>query len=115
MIQKMLKMKSKKGFTLIELIVVIAILGILALIAIPRLGGFTTNAQAAANKASANVVLRAWQAFEATHGGDDPDVGELNALVDSNEITITAITQITKVTETDGYLESLTFNGATAP
>lgn len=41
--------KSKKGFTLIELIVVIAILGILAAIAIPRFAGFTSKAKVAAD------------------------------------------------------------------
>jgi prepilin-type N-terminal cleavage/methylation domain-containing protein len=39
------RLKNKKGFTLIELIVVIAILGILALIAIPRFAGFTERAR----------------------------------------------------------------------
>ena len=39
------RLKNKKGFTLIELIVVIAILGILALIAIPRFAGFTDRAK----------------------------------------------------------------------
>lgn len=37
--------KSKKGFTLIELIVVIAILGILAAILIPQFSGFTDRAK----------------------------------------------------------------------
>lgn len=117
MVQKMLKMKNKKGFTLIELIVVIAILGILALIAIPRLGGFTTNAQAAADKASANVVLRAWQAYEAAHDGNDPpDATALSNLVDSNDIAIDAtVFGAITTTENGDYTETLTFNGVTAP
>ena len=45
--------KSKKGFTLIELVVVIAILGILAAILIPVIGGFIERANTAANQANA--------------------------------------------------------------
>lgn len=48
-----MKKKSKKGFTLIELVVVIAILGILAAILIPVISGFITRANKAANEANA--------------------------------------------------------------
>jgi type IV pilus assembly protein PilA len=44
MLQRAKKMKNRKGFTLIELIVVIVIIGILAAILIPRLTGFTDRA-----------------------------------------------------------------------
>lgn len=55
----MKRLKNKKGFTLIELIVVISILGILTLIAIPRLTGFQEKAKLSADKATYDTMNRA--------------------------------------------------------
>ena len=51
--QKLLAKQSKKGFTLVELVVVIAILAILAAIAIPAVVGIIDNAQTSAKNSNA--------------------------------------------------------------
>ena len=56
--------KSKKGFTLIELIIVIAILGIIALIAVPNLSGLLQRSKVNTDKRSAEAIgraIRIWQ------------------------------------------------------
>ncbi|SNR86428.1 prepilin-type N-terminal cleavage/methylation domain-containing protein [Anaerovirgula multivorans] len=59
------KVRNKKGFTLIELIVVIAILGILAGIAVPRFQNVTANANSKANLAEHKIAVSAVQLFRA--------------------------------------------------
>lgn len=63
--QKMLAKKSKKGFTLVELVVVIAILGILAAIAIPAVIGIINSAQASQRKSDAASIDTACNDFYA--------------------------------------------------
>lgn len=54
-------MKSKKGFTLVELMIVIVIMGILVAVAIPVFGLVTKNAEKKACGANREIVLKAVQ------------------------------------------------------
>ncbi|GEM_PF-962505 len=75
------KSRDNKGFSLIELIVVIAILAILALILVPRFGGFTKDAKAAADNATAKTIETAVIALitngKLKYSGDGSDNGTI--------------------------------------
>lgn len=53
---KLIKKNSKRGFTLVELVIVIAILAVLALILVPAISKYVGNAELAKNQASARIV-----------------------------------------------------------
>jgi len=81
-------MKSKKGFTLIELIVVLAILGVILSIAIPRYTGLQDSAELKADESTAALIVRSARLMEANEGLDSGGViGEMEATDDQVNVT----------------------------
>jgi type IV pilus assembly protein PilA len=63
-----IEMRSRKGFTLIELMVVILIVGILAAVAIPIMRGRIDSAKWSEGNASAGAIRSAMRAYIAEKG-----------------------------------------------
>ena len=64
---------SKKGFTLVEIMIVVAIIGLLAAIAVPNFMRARAAAQAAAGEASRKQVESAVQVWAIDAGKNDTD------------------------------------------
>jgi prepilin-type N-terminal cleavage/methylation domain-containing protein len=70
------RLKSEKGFSLIELMVVVAIIGILAALAVPRFQAF----QARSKAAEATTSLGLAYTLQIAYHGDNDTYGSLGAI-----------------------------------
>ena len=92
MFEKIRKMKNKKGFTLVELIVVLVILAILAALLVPALTGYIDRARKEAIVAETRSVVMATQTVVAEkYGAKAGDV----PIADADKTTIKNLAEVT--------------------
>ena len=67
------KLQSKKGFTLMEMLIVVAIIAVLVAIAIPVFNGALTKSKEAADVANVRATYAEWQTAMLTEAPADKD------------------------------------------
>lgn len=105
MFEKIRKMKNKKGFTLVELIVVLVILAILAALLVPALTGYIDRARKEAIVAETRSCVMAAQTIAAEkYGANAADV--------ANADMMAAVDDIKELAEVDGDVSAITMKKA---
>ena len=70
---------SRRGFSLIELVIVVVIIGIVAAIAIPRLSRGSAGAAESALAADLSALRNAIEMYSTEHDGNWPDANQIEA------------------------------------
>ncbi|WP_114638047.1 prepilin-type N-terminal cleavage/methylation domain-containing protein [Desulfolucanica intricata] len=77
------KLKDRKGFTLVELMMVVAVIGILAAVLIPKMTGARDNARLAGVEANANQVQAHVESLISRYRGTTSGVNDAGAFQDA--------------------------------
>ncbi|HCU07961.1 MAG TPA: hypothetical protein DF480_03160 [Clostridiales bacterium] len=105
-----MKKRSKKGFTLIEMLIVIAIIAILAAIAIPTFSAQLDKANQAvddANQRAAESLANTEYLLDDTAG----DTESYTAVMSGNSMSIVGVADITAAVDVANVLESKVTDG----
>ncbi|MEC9488790.1 MAG: prepilin-type N-terminal cleavage/methylation domain-containing protein [Halanaerobium sp.] len=115
-------LRSKEGFTLIELMIVIVVIGILAAIAVPRIADVRSKASVAVIKSDLHNIQTSLEMFYVEHD-QYPDSATLNSTTSTGTITVADGDDIveelniglsqeyTYSTITDGYRVQILYDG----
>ena len=107
MLEKIRKLKDRKGFTLVELIVVLVILAILAALLVPALTGYIDKARKEA------IIAETRQAVMAAQTVAVEKYGSTAADVTADYMNADAtIAEIKKLAEVDGAITGITLKAA---
>lgn len=114
MFEKIRKMKNKKGFTLVELIVVLVILANLAALLIPAMTGYIDKANQEKVVAETRMIVMAVQTEASTYYGTKGSSGAITAgtlakLNDTDDASKAAFEEIVKLAEVKGLGTTTSF------
>lgn len=120
MFEKIRKMKDKKGFTLVELIVVLVILAILAALLVPALTGYIDKAKDEAIIAKTRSLVMAAQTLESEVYGQTKtgstythpsagDIGKLAEVTDGSVVVTYTNAKVSKLVYTDANSRECTY------
>jgi len=94
-----MKLQSKSGFSLVELMVVVAIIGILATIAVPNFQRFQARAKQASAKTELTGIYTAQKAFYVEYNSYTPDMQLSGFVPEGIQIDTTAGVAATQVSD----------------